>query len=370
MKVGVFHWSTGLAGGGEYLVHYLAKALDTKVYTIVQGENKYGFEDISHLLPPILKQLRYIRSLDYLCWSNIDVLDIDSFDVVITSGATARALIVPEDVMHVHYLHSPPRWLFDLWHWRRKQKSKILQTLIAPLAEFFRIWDRAVDANVDYYFVNSPIIKQRLWKYYKREGVVLYPPVECDKYEFKEYGDFYLHIGRLDPEKRVRLAVDACLKAKRKLILIGIEGRDKETLKYVKKLSETSPYIEYLGYVSDKEKRKLLSECRAVIYPPVAEDFGIVPIEAIASGKPVIVTDSGFPKVLVKQKRCGVIAKPAVDDIAKAILELEKIEWNPDELRSKAREFDYETFKLHLHFWLKKWYDEFLGKIENCRVVL
>ncbi len=364
MKVGIFHWNTGLGGGGEYLVYYLAKALKCKVYTIVQNKNKYGFEDISYLLPPLIKRLRFIKSLDYLCWSNIDVSDIDDFDIVITSGATARSLVVPEDVMHVHYLHSPPRWLWDLWHWRRKQKPKILQTLIAPIAEFFRIWDRAVDANVDYYFVNSPIIKQRLWKYYKREGVVLYPPVECNKYEFKEYGDFYLHIGRLDPEKRVRLAVDACLKAKRKLILVGIEGRDKETLKYVKKLSETSPYIEYLGYVSDKENRKLLSECRAVIYPPIAEDFGIVPIEAIASGKPVIVMNSGFPKLLVEHTKCGIITQPNVNDIVDAIFELEKKNWDPDKLKEKAKNFDYENFKNRLQFWIKKWYSEFLGKMD------
>jgi len=363
LKVGIFHWNTSLGGGGEYLVHYLAKALGARVYTIVEGKNKYGFYDISYLLPPFLKKIRLLPSLDYLCWSNIDVLDIDDFDIVITSGATARALIVPEEIMHVHYLHSPPRWLWDLWHWRRKKKSRIAQTLITPLAEFFRIWDRAVDANVDYYFVNSPIIKQRLWKYYKRDGVVLYPPVECNKYKFKEYGDFYLHIGRFDPEKRIRIAVDACLKAKRKLILVGIEGRDKDTFKYVKKLSETSPYIEYLGYVSDKEKRKLLSECKAVIYPPVAEDFGIVPIEAIASGKPVIVANSGFPKILVEQKKCGVIAKPTVDEMFKAILELERNEWYPEEIQEKAREFDYETFKSRLNFWLVEWYNEFLTKI-------
>jgi glycosyltransferase involved in cell wall biosynthesis len=249
--------------------------------------------------------------------------------------------------------------LYDLWHWRRKHKPRVLQTILAPLAEFFRIWDRAVDANVDYYFVNSPIIKQRLWKYYKRDGVVLYPPVERGKYKFKEYGDFYLHIGRFDPEKRIRLAVDACLKTKRKLILIGIEGRDKETFKYVKRLSETSPYIEYLGHVSDNEKRKLLSECRAVIYPPIAEDFGIVPIEALVSGKPVIVTDSGFPRLLVEQYHCGVITKPTIDDMIRAIHQLEQQEWNPDQLRERAKQFDFSVFKSQLHYWLNKWYKEF-----------
>ena len=360
MKVGIFHWSTGLAGGGETLVNYLSKALNAKVYTFVQGRNKYGFVDISDLLPPLLKKLRKIRSLDYLCWSAVDVTDIDDFDVIITSGVTTRSLIVPEGVMHVHYLHSTPRWLFDLWHWRRKQKRGIMQTLLTPIAEMFRVWDRSVDANVDYYFVNSPIVKQRLWKYYKREGVVLYPPVECNKYEFKEYGDFYLHIGRFDPEKRIGLAVDACLRAKRKLILAGIEGRDKDTLRYVKKLSKTSPYIEYLGYVSDAEKRKLLSECRAVIYTPIAEDFGIVPIEAIASGKPVIVTDSGFPKLLVEEHGCGIISKASVDDLTTAIHTLESLDWSPDLLISKAKLFDFEVFKVHLQLWLDKWYNTFV----------
>jgi len=193
----------------------------------------------------------------------------------------------------------------------------------------------------------------------KRDGVVLYPPVDLSKYKFKEFGDFYLHIGRFDPEKRIRMVVDACLKSKRKLVLIGGEGRDKDTLNYVKKLSNSSPYIEYLGYVDGGDKRRLLSECRAVIYPPISEDFGIVPIEALASGKPIIVSNSGFPELLVRQKGCGVVCEPSADSLVDGIKQIENIDWDPSELMKKSEEFDFSKFKERLLYWMKRWHSEF-----------
>ena len=305
MKVAVFHWSFDEIGGGEILAYYLAKALNTKVYSIVKDKNlnTLGFIDITPNLPLIAKILRKFRTFDYLTWSNVDIRDFGDFDIVITSGPTARALITPEDVMHVHYNHSPVRWLYDLWHYRRKSKGWIKRNFILPLAsEFFRIWDATVDKRVDYYFSNSPITKRRLWKYLKRDSVVLYPPIEFKKYKSKPPEDFYLFIGRLCYEKRPEEAIRGCIKAGKRLVVIGTGYLEKE----LRKKYGNNPLIDIRGYVSEDEKIDLLSRCRAVIYPSVVVDFGIVPIEAFASGKPVICSNDAFPPLIVNEER-GVV---------------------------------------------------------------
>ncbi len=358
MKVAVFHWSFDELGGGEILAHYLAKALNTKVYSVVRDEklNTLDFIDISPKLPLVAKILRKFRSFDYLTWSNVDIKDFGDYDVVITSGLTARALITPEDVMHVHYNHSPARWLYDLWHYRRKSKGWIKQNFLLPLAsEFFRIWDEAVDKRVDYYFSNSPITKKRLWKYLKRDSVVLYPPIEFEKYKSKSPEDFYLFVGRFWHEKRPEEAIKACIKAGKRLVVIGSGYLENE----LKKKYGNSPLIDIRGFVSEEEKIDLLSRCKAVIYPCVAEDFGIVPIEAFASGKPVICSNDGFPPLVVNEERGVVTDCSNPDNIAKAIEVVESKEYDPEKIREFAKQFDFSVFRKKLRNQLREWYEEF-----------
>jgi len=358
VKIAVFHESFGEIGGGEILASYLGRALNSKVYSIVKDENinTLGFEDISQHLPLVAKILRRFRSFDYLTWSNVDVRDFGDYDVVITSGLTARALITPDDVMHVHYNHSPARWLYDLWHHRRKSKGWLKRNVLLPLAsEFFRIWDTAVDKRVDYYFSNSPVTKRRLWKYLKRDSVVLYPPIEFDKYKCKNSEDFYLFVGRLWHEKRPEEAIRGCIKAKKKIVVIGSGYLEK----YLRDKYGKNPYVEIKGFVSEEEKVDLLASCKAVIYPCIAEDFGIVPIEAFASGKPVIADNSGFPPYVVNEERGIITDCSNPDNIAKAIEELEKKKYDPDKIREFAKQFDFSVFKENLWYWLKRWYDEF-----------
>ena len=349
MKIGVFHWSFDELGGGEVLAHYLGKALNTKVYSVIKHPkaNELSFEDISDRIPFTVRFLRKVRSFDYLTWSNIDITELGDFDAVVTSGLTARALITPHDVMHVHYNHSPARWLYDLWHFRRKSKGLIKRNFILPLAsEFFRVWDATVDNRVDYYFSNSPITQLRLWKYLKRKSEVLYPPIEVKKYRNKPSEDFFLFIGRLWQEKNPESAIKACIATKKHLILIG----DKSDKKLIKKYNN-NPMIEFKGRVSEQEKIDLLASCKAVIYPAIAEDFGIVPIEALASGKPVICSNTGFPPIVVGNER-GIITDGTAYGIQEAIIEMENKEYEPDELMSFAEQFDFENFKRKLIFFL------------------
>ncbi len=366
MKVAVFHNMIKEWGGAENLAYYLAKALNTKVYTIFD-ENS----DVAKKIPknfvnilekeriPVISHIlgKLSQGFEYLYWSNIDVTDFGEFDAIVTSGWFTRSLIVPEWVMHVHYNHTPVRWIYDLWHHSRKRKRSFLKKeIIHPIiSEFFRVWDKAIDSRVDYYFSNSPVTKQRLWKYLKRDSVVLYPPIEFKKYKFKNFDNFYLFIGRLWPEKRPEEAILGCIKANREVVVVGTGSLER----YLREKYGKHPLVEIRGFVSEEEKIDLLSRCKAVIYPCLAEDFGIVPIEAFASGKPVIADKTGFPPYVVNEDRGIVTDCSKPENIAKAIELLERKEYNPDKIREFAKQFDFENFRKKLRKQLKIWYEEF-----------
>jgi len=365
MKVGIFHWSFDELGGGEVLSSYLAKALDTSVFSIIKDpeKNKLGFIDVSPKLPLITRYIRKIRSLDYLCWSNVDINDFGDFDVVITSGLTARAIITPDSVPHIHYNHSPARWLYDLWHYRRKSKGWLKQNFILPLAgDFFRMYDQSVDNRVDYYFSNSEITQRRLWKYLKRESIILYPPVETKKYKNSESEDYYLFIGRLWEEKRPEVAIAACLQLNKKLVIIGDENK-----KLIHKYKDNS-LIDFRGNVTEQEKIDLLSSCKCVLYPAKAEDYGIVPFESFASGKPVICSNDGFPPLVVGQNN-GIVSDGSISGIKKAIQEIEVLNYDPDKLRKFASKYDFSIFKKKLMYYMNIFQEDFEQRKEFVKSV-
>jgi len=358
MKIGIFKSSYDVHGGAEVLTYYLSKALNSKVYTFITAEkNEFGFIDISKDLPLIAKILRRKREFDYLSWSCIDVRDYGDFDIVVSIGETARALITPDDIVHVHYLLTPMRRLYDVWHHNRKMKSFFKREILLPLlSEFYRVWGKAIDCRVDYYLSISPVVQRRLWKYLKRESKVIYPPIEFKKYKFKESDDFYLFIGRLEDLKRPEEAILGCIKANRRIVVIGTGSLEK----YLREKYSKHPLVEIKGFVSEEEKIDLLSRCKAVIYPCLAEDFGIVPIEAFASGKPVIADNTGFPPYVVNEDRGIVTDCSKPENIAKAIEFLERKEYNPDKIREFAKQFDFENFKKKLREQLKIWYEKWI----------
>jgi len=374
MKVGVFHWAFDFFGGGEKVAMDIARALGLKeVFTLFSCAEKDGIKavDISYLLPRWARLVGKItknkRALEYWIWEMIDPKDLGDFDVVITSGVTPRAMIVQENVMHVNYCHSVPRWLFDLWHYRWKNVKRGIR--VFAFASLFRVMEAAIDSRVDYYFVNSELIQRRLWHYLKRDSVILYPSIDVSKYRSAESEDYILHMGRFDVEKQIMPVVKACEMLNVKLVLTGGKGTDRSTYEYV--LKNNRNLIDYRGFVSEKEKIDLLAHCKAVVYNPLNEDFGIIPLEALASGKPVIVNNTGFPPMLLsktgvieekdKVRICkgGIITSSSAEGIAKAISMLNGIGWDAEEMRMFAEEFDFSEFKKKLKEQLGIWWRAF-----------
>jgi glycosyltransferase involved in cell wall biosynthesis len=310
LDVAVAHWGINAWGGAEYLVTKLADAFDCEaVHTLGRpapdDPNPYGdvrFVDVTDALSPrpLRKlQARAGRVFEYALWEDVDWREFGDPDVLVTSGATTRAVITPDDTLHLNYCHSPPRWFYDLYHDR---KDSLTGLLARPLVRYLRLRDQTVDPRVDGYFANSPIIARRLRKYYKRDSEVLYPPVDLDAYRDDGDEGFYLHLGRLAEEKGVPAVVEAFVGTDHDLVFAGGRGDvDDDVMARIRRAEN----IDYRGFVDESEKYDLLATSRAVVFNGRNEDFGIVPIEGNASGKAVLARDDGFPGIFVTDGENG-----------------------------------------------------------------
>ncbi|WP_338728726.1 glycosyltransferase [Haladaptatus sp. DJG-WS-42] len=352
LTVAIAHWHVNSWGGAEYLVTKLAEVVGAQtVFTLgdptPDTTNPYGDVSFTDLLSGLdwtpLRRLqgRVGRVFEYALWEDVDWRDYGDPDVLITSGATTRAVITPDDTLHVNYCHSPPRWFYDLYHDR---KGTLSGKVARPLVRYLRTRDMTIDPRVDHYFANSPIIQRRLWKYYKRDAEVLYPPLDLSKYRNDGDEEFYLHLGRLDVEKGVPEIVAAFERLEETLVLAGGKGDVSDEM--VERI-ERAPNIDYRGFVSEEVKYNLLATCRGVVFNGRNEDFGIVPIEANASGKPCLVPNEGFPEMFIEDGVNGLIHDGSATGIMKAIGKYSSSSFEKD-LRTRVLDMSVPEFKSKL----------------------
>jgi len=364
LDIAVAHWHVNAWGGAEYLATRLAEAVgENKVYTMgtptPDSPNPYGdiaFQDVLPSLSP--KPLRRLqrhagRVFEYALWEDVDWRSLGDPDVVITSGATTRATITSDDTLHLNYCHSPPRWFYDLYHDR---KDSPLGQLARPLVRYLRTRDMAIDPRVDHYLVNSPIIKRRLWKYYKRNSEVLYPPVDLDACHEGEDQGYYLHLGRLDEEKGVPAVVAAFSGTDHHLVFAGGEGDIDDS---VRNDIERAPNIEYKGFVPEETKYNLLANCRAVVFNGRNEDFGIVPIEANASGKAVLTRDEGFPGIFIENGSNGYTHDGTSAGITDAVKRFERDDIDRN-LREHVESFSTVAFEKRVESKITRKHNTFI----------
>ena len=362
LDVAVAHWHIKSWGGAEYLVSKLAEAVGAKtVFTTGDPEpddpNPYGDVDFYDVIQdqayaPVKRlQQRAYRVFEYALWEDVDWREYGDPDVLITSGATPRAVITPDDTLHVNYCHSPPRWFYDLYHDR---KGSWVGVLARPLVRYLRMRDQTVDPRVDRYFANSPVVARRIQKYYQRNSDILYPPVDIDEYENLGDGGFYLHLGRLDEEKGVDAVVEAFVGSDHRLVLAGSEGSiGDDAMEQVRRADE----IDFRGFVDENEKRRLLGRCRALVFNARNEDFGIVPVEANASGKAVLTRNEGFPGLFVSNGENGFLHDGTPEGIQEAVEQFER-DGIPGDPREQVETFSTTAFHDQLESSIVRWHDE------------
>ena len=292
MRLAIVHYWLLEMRGGEKVIEALCRQFpDADVFTLFYDPDGVSPAIRSHhvktsFLNPFR---RYYRSLLPLMPIALEHLDLRGYDVVISSeSGPAKGIITSSNTLHLCYCHSPMRYLWDLYpdyihDWIRSYPKRLMT---ASLATPLRAWDYASAARVDRFIANSRNVQKRVWKTYRRTSDVIYPPVAVETFYHHQPEDYFLIVSKLVAYKRVEDAVQCFAKNGRRLKIAG----DGPEYRHLRKISASN--IEFCGRVSDHELRELYARCNALLMPG-EEDFGIVPVEALASGKPVIALGRG-----------------------------------------------------------------------------
>ena len=281
----------------------------------------------------------------------VSSLDLSQYDLVVSSSSGyVKGVRVAADAIHVCYCHTPMRWVWNFDNYSSRESfaggvKAVLPTLIRAL----RIWDESAARQPDHFVANSQTVATRIKRTYGRSAEVIFPPIDIHRFRVSpEQDDYYIVLARLVPYKRIDLAVSACTKLGRKLIVIG-SGPALEGLK-----KEAGESIHFVGRTSDAEVEKYVSHCRALIFPG-EEDFGMAPVEVAAAGRPTIAYRAGGAAETIIENVTGVFfEEQTTDDVVAAIERFEQQEWSARAIRKHAEGFSTEVFNDKFAAFLRK----------------
>lgn len=327
MRTAIIHyWLVNRRGGERVLEELCALFPDADIFTHVHDPQALGS-------PVIAKHNVRTTFVARLPWANrlyrhylplmplaLEELDLRGYDLVLSSEAgPAKGVITAPEALHLCYCHSPMRYAWDLYHEYVAGFSRIRRAFVAPLLHYMRLWDAASADRVDCFVANSGYVAQRIRKCYRRESRVVHPPVDLRlaRHDLPRE-DFYLFVGELVPYKRADLAVEACNRLGRRLVVIGGGPLEK------KLRSLAGPTVSFLGRQPDAVVAGHYARCRALLFPG-PEDFGITPVEGMASGAPVLALGRGGALETVQDGRTGLFfQEQSVEGLAEAIRTLER----------------------------------------------
>ena len=295
MKVAIVHYWLVTMRGGEKVLEELCKLFpDADIFTNVYVPEKVSDIIRSHKVYttkinswPLAKKL-YQKYMPFMPKALME-LDLTSYDLIISSeSGPAKGVCPAPTAFHLCYCHTPMRYLWDMYHEYFRKSNPLVKFFMKKMIPGLRQWDVMSSNLVDYFVANSSFVQARIRRYYNREAEVIYPPCNITKYAGKarQPKDFYLFFGQLVGYKRADLAIEACIKSGRKIVVIG-DGKSKEAKKYAR-----SGLVTFTGRVSDEEVAEYFSSAKALLFPGI-EDFGIIPVEANSAGCPVLAYRKG-----------------------------------------------------------------------------
>ncbi|AIQ33979.1 MULTISPECIES: glycosyltransferase [Paenibacillus] len=284
-------------------------------------------------------------------------LDFRGFDIVLSSSsAFMKSIQVPKHTFHLCYCHTPMRFAWDYdTYMERQSNSGLFKKMLKVYMQQLKSWDQRTSKNVNQFVANSSVVKTRIQNYYHRDADVIFPPINTARFtSSSSIGDYYLIVSRLVSYKRIDLAVEAFNRNGLKLYIVG-DGPDRKRLEGMAKDN-----VSFLGRLEDEQVTGMMAQCRAFIFPG-EEDFGITPLEANAAGRPVIAYQAGGALDTIIPYVNGVFFQhQEVEDLLKAIYEVESYAWDIDQIMEHARKFDEQAFMVKFKQYVEQAYVNFL----------
>jgi len=352
MKIALVHDYLNQYGGAERVLQLLCKLFpDAPLYTTLYDEEATGgvFKDVeirTSFLQKFPLAKRYHHAFSFLMPIAFEQFDFSNYDLVLSvSSSFGKGIITKPGTNHVCYCLTPPRYLWDDAHKYLSEfrYPSLIKKLVPPVLSYLRIWDKEAALRVDRFIAISRFVQERIKKYYNRDSLVIYPPVDVSKfYIADDTEDYFLMVGRLVSYKKFDIAIRVFNELGWPLKIVG----DGIEINHLKRIAKDN--IEFCGLVDDVTLANLYAKAQALVFPQ-EEDFGIVPLEAMASGRPVIAYRGGGAVETVIEGKTGVFFNEQSEaSLRKALETFDPQSFNSADCRSRAQEFDTRIFQSNL----------------------
>lgn len=365
MKIAIVHDYLNQYGGAERVVEVLHELFPeapvyTSVYLPAEMPDTFKQMDIrTSFMQKFPWMKRHFKKYLMFFPKAIESFDFNGYDLILSSSSGwAKAAKHNKNILHICYCYTPMRWVWSYQRYvERENIPQAAEIILKYYIQRLKEWDLQTNNRVDKFVAISNLIQGRIKKWYERESIVIYPPVETRRFKIADtISNYFLLVSRLNTYKRVDIVVAAFNQLGLPLVIVG-EGPDKSHLEKIAK-----PNIKFLGRVSDPVVNEHCARCRAFIFPG-EEDFGIAPVEAMASGRPIVAYAAGGALETVVEGVTGVFFKeqtPAA--IVEAVKKMQNMVFDCQQIRNQALRFDKEVFKQKIKEYIEKEYAEFKSK--------
>lgn len=356
-KLAIVHdWLTNMGGAEQVVINFHEIYPDAPIYTMFYTPEKLD-EKLKNLQvhtgflqgkKPVYNHKRnFYFPLMPLAFS---LFNMKEYDIILSSSSScAKGVRKRKNAIHICYIHTPMRYAYEYKYEYTNGMNPIKRFFVNILLFFIRIWDKHNNKRIDYFIANSTEIQKRVKNTYHRDSYVIHPPVRCSMFTISPVDkDYYFIVSRLVGYKRFDLAIKVCNELNKKLVIIG-DGPERENLEKI-----AGSTITFLGRQPDEVVRKYMRECKALLFPGL-EDFGIVPVEAEACGRPVICYGKGGVLDTVINGVTGVyFEEQTVDSLKEAILKFESMHFDKETIRKHALKFDEAEFQKKIKEFVEK----------------
>ncbi len=360
---------TAFGGADREIFSLLELIPDADIYTVLFNPKGYPNVDIKQKIHTSFAQkfpfkYRFSRHLKVLNPIVYESFDLREYDTIISLSAGPGKSIIPGiDQVHIAMVMTPPR---SLWDYELNVRASLLQNIYKPISKvlnnYLRIWDSSLVPRVDYWTANSKFIARKIKKRYSVKARVIYPGIKEECFEqikskekeniIEKYNlphDFILVVSRLYDHKRVDWAINSAIETGENLVIVG-DGPDR---KYLKKLAKGHQNIRFLGFLKDDREVRILYNISKLLLFCAIEDFGLVPVEAMAQGTPIFAFNKGGVTETVKGNVCGQFYENN-DQLTTLLKEFDKKAYNTKEIINRAREFTEQKFLQNLTQYFKE----------------